>query len=410
MNLTDHASSTAAPIGPRTLLRDGRYLRVWIAGGVIGTMRWLEILVIAVYVLQVTGSAFMVALMMVLRSLPMFLLGSISGAIAEQVSRKLLQAIAMIVLATVSTALGLLALAGAIEVWHIGVGVFLSGMMWSFEFPVRRTMLGEIAGPRGIGAGMALDSATTNGTRMLGPALGGLIFETVGLPGAYVLGALLYGVGFGLMASLNYTSTAALVPNWNVIQTVREGLRFVRADRAIVGTLAITVIMNLWVFPFAAMVPVIGEAELGLTAFPIGILMSAEGTGAFIGALLIANFARPAWFRRIYLFGSFLVAALVVVFALSPWYGLSLALLFIAGFGAAGFSAMQTTMMFLQAPVEMRGRVMGVVSVCIGAGPLGVLHIGLLATWFDASTAVLIIAIEGLVALALARAYWPEIR
>ena len=408
MKLSDHAPS--APIGPRTLLGDGRYRRVWIAGGIVGTMRWLEILVIAVYVLEATGSAFMVALMMVLRSLPMFLLGSISGAIADQVSRKLLQATALIVSAVVSAVLGVLALSGLIEIWHIGTGAFLSGMLWSFEFPVRRTMLGEIAGPRGIGAGMALDSATTNGTRMLGPALGGLIFETVGLPGAYVLGAALYGIGFGLMVSLHYSSTAAVVPNWNVVQTVRDGLRYVRADRAIVGTLAITVIMNLWVFPFAAMVPVIGEAELGLSAFPIGILMSAEGTGAFIGALLIANLARPAWFRRIYLSGSFLVGSMVVVFALSPWYGLSLALLFIAGLGAAGFSAMQTTMMFLQAPPEMRGRVMGVVSVCIGAGPLGVLHIGLLATWFDASTAVLIVAIEGLAALALARAYWPEIR
>ena len=158
------------------------------------------------------------------------------------------------------------------------------------------------------------------------------------------------------------------------------------------------------------MVPVIGEAELGLSAFPIGILMSAEGSGAFIGALAIAGFARPALFRRLYFYGSFLVGSMVVVFALSPWYELSLALLFVPGFGAAGFGTMQTTMMFLHAPPEMRGRVMGVVSVCIGAGPLGVLHIGLLATWFDASTAVLIIAIEGLVALALARAYWPEIR
>ena len=408
MKLSDHAPS--ALIGPRTLLGDGRYRRVWIAGGVVGTMRWLEILVIAVYVLEVTGSAFMVALMLVLRSLPMFLLGSISGAIADQVSRKLLQATALIVSAVVSAVLAVLALSGLIEIWHIGAGAFLSGMLWSFEFPVRRTMLGEIAGPRGIAAAMALDSATTNGTRMLGPALGGLIFETVGLPGAYLLGVALYGIGFGLMVSLQYTSTAAAVPNWNVIQTVRDGLRYVRADRAIVGTLAITVIMNLWVFPFAAMVPVIGEAELGLSALPIGILMSAEGAGAFIGALTIATLARPAWFRRIYLYGSFVVGSMVVVFALSPWYGLSLALLFVAGLGAAGFSAMQTTMMFLQAPPEMRGRVMGVVSVCIGAGPLGVLHIGLLATWFDASTAVLIVALEGLAALALARAYWPEIR
>ena len=170
---------------PWALLGDRRFLRVWLAGGFIGTMRWLEILVIAIFTLEATGSAFLVALMMMLRSLPLFLFGTISGAIAEQVNRKVLMLCALTMATLVAVVLVLLARSGQLEVWHVGVGVFLSGTLWTTEFPVRRTMLGEIAGPTRIGPAMGLDSATTNGTRMLGPALGGLLFETVGLPGAY---------------------------------------------------------------------------------------------------------------------------------------------------------------------------------------------------------------------------------
>jgi MFS family permease len=88
----------------------------------------------------------------------------------------------------------------------------------------------------------------------------------------------------------------------------------------------------------------------------------------------------------------------------------SLAVLFIAGLGAAGFSAMQTAIMFTLAPPEMRGRVMGVLSVCIGASPLGMLHIGLMASWLSAPTAVLLVAVEGLFALALVAFLWRDSR
>ena len=397
-------------MGPRALLADGRYRRVWITGGFVGTMRWLEILVIGVYTLEATGSALQVALMMVARALPMFLFGSVTGAVAEQVNRKHLLVGALIGSVTVSGTLAALAFAGRIEIWHIATGAFLSGMLWTTEFPVRRTMLGEIAGPLRLGPAMGLDSATTNGTRMLGPALGGLLFETIGIQGAYLLAAVLYGLGVVLIVSLDYTPAAAAAREWNVFKTIGEGLRYVRSNRAIVGTLGVTAIMNLWGFPFAAMVPVIGRETLGLSAFPIGVLMSAEGAGALLGALVIAAAARPAHFRGLYLYGSFLVTLAVIVFALSAWFGLSLGVLFVAGLGAAGFSVMQTTIMFSLAPPEMRGRVMGVVSVCIGTAPLGMLHIGLLASWLGAPAAVLIVAAEGFIALVIARAVWPEIR
>ena len=116
-------------MGPRTLLRDGRFLRLWIAGGCIGTMRWLEILVIAVYTLEVTGSPLAVALMMLARALPMFLFGAITGAVAERVNRRHIMITVLFGGCAVSTALWALAASGRIEIWLVALGAFLSGMV-----------------------------------------------------------------------------------------------------------------------------------------------------------------------------------------------------------------------------------------------------------------------------------------
>ena len=196
----------------------------------------------------------------------------------------------------------------------------------------------------------------------------------------------------------------------NVLASVGEGLRYVRSQPALMGTMAITVIMNIWGFPYANMVPVLGREELGLSAFPIGILMSSEGVGALIGSLLVAAFARQPHFKKLYLYGAFLLISSVVVFSLSRVYELSLLITFVAGFGVAGFTTMQATLPYVLSPPEMRARVMGVLSVCVGTGPIGMLNIGLMAEWLGAAAALTIAGIEGLIALTIAFLVWREIR
>ena len=220
----------------------------------------------------------------------------------------------------------------------------------------------------------------------------------------------IHSIAFLVALSMRYQPPRVETMRSGALQQLREGVRYIRGSRPMVGMLAVTVIMNLWAFPFAAMVPVIGRDVLDISALPIGVLLSAEGAGAFVGALIIAALVRPARFNRIYLSGSFLMLASIIVFSFSSLYTVSLAVLFIAGLGAAGFSAMQTAIMFTLAPPEMRGRVMGVLSVCIGASPLGMLHIGLMARWLSVPTAVLLVAVEGLFALALAAFLWRDSR
>jgi MFS family permease len=189
-----------------------------------------------------------------------------------------------------------------------------------------------------------------------------------------------------------------------------EGWRFTRSRRVIVGALAVTVIVNLWGFAYITMIPVIGERALALSPAMIGLLMSTEGLGALIGALLVARFGRPGRYTQIYLGSSLVFLLGVLAFGLSRSFALSLALLLLSGIGIAGFSVMQSTIFFLAAPAAVRSRVMGLLTVSIGAGPIGMLHVGLLADWLGAANAVALIAAEGLIALALVALLWPELR
>lgn len=402
-------TKTATPVA--SLLRDPSFLRIWIAGGLVGTIRWLEVLAVGVYTYQITQSPFIVATMLFARMVPTMLLGAFAGALAERVSRRRLMMAGLAIMCLVSIVLAALAFSGRLAIWHIALGAVLSGVFWSGEFPVRRTMLGEVAGLGRLSAAMGLDSATNNFTRMLGPLLGGALLTTLGLEGAYAIGVLLYAAAFMNMATLTFDEGPAPdSESTGMLKSIDEGLAYIRTNRLIAGTLVVTIFVNLFGFSYVSMVPVIGEQKLALGPVAIGVLMSAEGFGALLGSLLVATWVRTRYYTIVYMLGSTLYLAMILAFSLSSLYTVAVLLLFTGGLGIAFFGSMQSTLIFFSAIPRMRTRVMGVLVACIGAGPIGVLHVGLLAEWIGAHHAVMIIAIEGLIAIAIAAIVWPELR
>ena len=394
-----------------SLLKDGIFVRIWTAGGLAGTARWLETLAVGVYTYQATASPLLVASMLFARMLPTMLLGAFVGAIAESIGRRRLLLGGLAIMSTVAAGLSVLATTGKAELWHIAVGAVLSGIFTSGEFPVRRTMLGEVAGLGRISAAMGLDSATNNATRMLGPLLGGILLAALGLGGVYALSAVLYAIAFACVLTLEFAERIVIDRgSEGIFHNIREGLGYIRTNRLITGTLVVTIIVNLFGFAYISMVPVIGEQQLRLSTVEIGMLTSAEGLGALVGALCVAVWARVRHFTAIYLFGSVFFLCMILGFSLSSYFAVAFLILFLAGLGIACFGAMQSTIVFSATTARMRTRVMGVLVVCIGAGPIGVLHLGLMAEWLGAPVALSVMAIEGLFAIAISALLWPELR
>ncbi len=395
---------------PIALFADVAFRRIWIIGALNGIMRWLEILAVGVYVCNTTGSALQVALLTFVRMVPMVLFGAPVGVIAERINRKILLAIGLAVMMASSATLGVLMIVGAIELWHIALGAFLNGVVWTSEFPVRRNMLGEIAGMDRIGAAMGIDSATNNATRMLGPLTGGLVLQTVGLQGVYAIGAILFAIGTLVAVGLRYIPAAPSTRDRGMFANIIDGLSYVRTNRVLIGTFAVTITFNFFGFAYTSMVPVIGRETIGLGALFVGLLMSAEGLGAFLGALIIAFTSPRRHYTRIFFFGTLAFMTTTLIFSLSSTVAVAMPALLIGGFGVAGFSTMQSLIVFTATPPEERARTMGMLAVCIGTGPIGVLHVGFLADWLGAATAVSIIASEGVIALVVIFFALPELR
>jgi MFS family permease len=393
----------------RWLLGEPDFRRLWLIGLVVFSVRWLEMLAVAVFAYQRTGSPLIVALLTMLRMLPMALFGALIGAAAERVERRRALVLVVASMLLCSIALALLAWSDALEVWHLALASFISGLTWTTDNPVRRTMIGEVVGPERMSAAMSIDVGANNASRMLGPTVGGILLATLGIGGVFAVSIAGYFVAAIVALQVRHRNTAALSTAAGVLERMIEGLVLVRRDPRLSGTMVITVIYNTFGWPFTSMIPVIGQDNLGLGAAGIGLLASMDGVGAFCGAIVIALCAKPPHFARLYVGGVAIYILMLPVFALAPDPVLAGSVLLLTGLANSGFSIMQATLVYLAAPPEMRSRVFGVLSVCIGVGMVGFLHLGWLAGMIGATWAIMTIGAEGLVALLLTRRWWRAV-
>lgn len=403
-------SLTSGGAPRRGVLAIPDFRRLWAFGLVISAVRWLEMVVVGVFVYQHTGSAFAVALMTLLRTLPMALFGAIIGALAERLERRSALIGVVILMLITSLCVALLAHAGRLEVWHLAVASFCNGIAWAADNPVRRVMIGDVVGHERMSAAMSVDIGANNASRMLGPTIGGLLLAGTGISGALTVSVACYAIA--LVAALlvrHRDSLAPGAPVGTIIARIVEGLLLVRRDRKLIAILTITVIYNVFGWPFTAMIPVIGQDSLHLGASGIGVLASMDGIGALCGSVAIALYARPVHYARLYLGGVVTYLVLLIVFALVPSVPLAGAALMFTGVSNAAFSVMQATLIYLAAPAEMRSRMYGVLSVCIGAGPIGFFSLGVAADAIGAPWATAITGTLGLLALAATYHWWRHL-
>ncbi len=376
---------------------------LWSVGLVGAVVRWLETVVVGVVVYRETNSPFLVSLVTMLRLLPMGLLGVFFGAVVERFDRRLMLAAMMGLLALTSGVLAIVAALGALQVWHLAVGALVNGIGWLSDNPLRRTMMGDSVGRERMPVAMAFDIVAQNVSRMIGPALGGLVLVTAGIEGAFLLSAGLYLAAVAATLAVRRPTAPALRME-PVLARVREGLAAVASDRRLAAILAVTVVFNLFGWPFTSMIPVIGRDQLALGPQGVGLLTSIDGLGAFAGAILLAWRLAPRWHAAAYVGGVALYQLALIAFALAPGVMPASLALLLTGLAGAAFSTLQATLVYLAAPHEMRARIMGVLSVCIGTGPLGFLWLGWLADRIGAPDAT---AVTGALGLVMLLALWP---
>lgn len=375
-------------------------MRLWLAGGAIGIARWLEMLAYALWVLQETGSPLQVALTSFARLLPMLLMSALLSGWLEGRERRRILLVNLVAQTVMGLTMVAVTLAGYLTPGLVIAASVVGGVFWVIDQPVRRTLLAELVGLERVGLSMGLECAINQATRALGAVMGGLAVQLLGMLGVFAIAAGLSAAAFVLALAVPRPAPGTRVAT-GPRPRLLDGFTLVCRDPLLLGTALVTAIFNLWCFPYVALVPVLAEEVMGLSAAQTGMLMAVEGVAGCFAALAIAAWAAPRHFPRLYTAGPVVLLLANIPFALTadPW--LAAVFQIGAGIGSASFAATQAIIPLLAAPPAARLRVTGVIITCIGLSPLGFFHAGLMGEWLGAQQALLLLSAEGLLAMAL---------
>ena len=382
------------------------------------------------FVLDRTDSAFSVGLVGFFGMVPFLVLGIFGGYLADVLDRKLLIAVTQFLNLISAVIMCVLLSLDVVEYWYAYIAIIIPGLGWSLDMPSRRSLIMDIMGPQGLTNGVALDSVGMHISKMIGPALAGALIAFTGVQGSYILLSVVMAVGCllflkvsqpdrpnqiakskisgGTTSDLAGSSERKLMRE--VFSNLAEGFKYAFSSQTIVAVIVITVFMNLLLFPYMQMVTVVSKNILFVGPLLMGILMASDGLGALVGSTLIASRNKMVYHGRIYLYGSILSLIALMVFSMSSWYLVSLPLLLILGIGTSGFGTMQSAIVLLVSRPELRGRALGVVTLAIGAGPIGSLVVGAVSEWIGPANALLFNSIIGLVLVCLSGLFMPSIR
>lgn len=371
----------------------------------------MEMLVVGWLVLELTDSAWQVALVGFYRSIPLLVVGFIAGPVASRVGRLRLILLSQGTSQVTIFILTALLWTDRIALWHLQASAVIFGICWSFNWTSRRALMPDIVGKNQTVEAMLLESFTGNISRVLGPLLGGILIDILGAPGGYTAVAIISAISLFYMFLVRPPAQPAASPAtaspWTLMV---EGLRYMRRNQAILGALLITVVMNFFIFPYQTLLPVFARDVLGQGPVGLGWLGAANGIGAFAGLYLV-NRLRNVFSRGwIFGIGSAFQSLMLLGFSFSNVFPASIALLAFSGLGHACFSVMQSSIVLISAEDHMRDRAMGALVLAIGTGPLGQLQIGALAEVYGAPFALHLQAAASFLLVLLVIALLPEFR
>jgi len=401
LNETSRLSQTINTIG---------FVPAWIIGGISSFCRFFEVLVSAYIIFKLSDSALLVALNSGLRVAPLLVVGWIIGRYADKLDKRIFINLSTIIFIFSSFSAFILMITNFIEVWHLLSLSFLSGLGWAFEFPSRRSFMGDILKKSNISLGIGLDLTISNFGRFIGPIIAGLMIDYF-IDYSFVFSGSFYFFSF-LMSLLIFRLTKRNNFEKEIEEEeVSNPFKSLIKNHMFRTVLVVTIVCNIWAFPTTSMVPVIGETVLKINPTLLGILVGAEGAGCLIGSLLIAGVKNRKLQSILFTSGSFIFFISIFIFSISDIYLLSLILLFLGGLGVAGFSTMQSVIIVDRTSSNLRGSAMGFLSTTIGMQPFGALNVGIICSIFLPEIGIRISALQGIVLmiiLLLISEFWQK--
>ena len=362
----------------------------------IGT--WMQIVAQSWLVLSISGSAFLLGLDGFLGQNPILLFSLIGGVIADRIDRRRVLLGSQYVQMTCAFLLTLLIAFKVVKVWHILGLSFVVGCAQAFGGPAYQALVPMLVEKEDLPNAIALNSIQFNLARVIGPMLGGLALTGLGAAWCFALN----GLSFVAVIISLLLLTVEFVPKStgeSILTGVKQGIGFVRKQRAMVGLIALAFLMTALAIPVLTFLPVFAKDVFHRGPTTFTILLSCSGAGSVAGALTVAAFGNVRNKGQVALVTLLLLGAAIAGFSFSKSMPMSCALLFCAGASMMGVFSMISSLVQLITANEMRGRVMSVYNVAFRGGmPLGSLATGWLVPMY---TAPHVLAVNGFLLVAV---------
>ena len=367
-----------------TIYRDYRLL--WSSTVMTQIGQWMLQITLGWVMLSLTNSAGYVGLIGFASGIPFILVSIPAGVLIDRIDRRQILLFSEAIALVVGFSLALLVSLGHVQPWHLLLAAFVNGCALAINNATVQTMVPSYVRRDHLQNAIAVMSAGQNSTRILGPSLGGPAIALLGSSGALYLQS-----GF-LLAALLVTfflpSVKPVIRSLDIWRNIGEGFRFVAQSPTLSGLIILAAVPSLLIFPYVQLFPVFARDILHIGAGGLGVLLSAGGTGAVVGSLVVAgpiNLRRPG---LVMLIGTFFYVFVILAFAYSTSVVLTVAILFFCGLLGSAFMSLNNTLLHVHLTDNMRGRVMGIYTLTLGLSTIGAWPMGVFGDMIGVPNAV----------------------
>lgn len=402
-----------------TSLADRDFRFMWLGNLAATFAMQMQIIARGWLIYDMTGSAVYLAWVTLSFAAPMVLFSLMGGVAADRLTKKWLLTGAQTLNFLVTLALAALVLSEAVTFLHFMLFGAINGTILAVSMPARQSMVPEIVGEARLVNAVALNSASMNLSRILGPATAGGIIAVVaggdsssffGVAVVFAVNAALYLLSALSLLMLRHQGRSTMTTRNSIRRDVADAFRYIVDNRLLRGLVLLTFIPLLFGMPIQALMPVFNEEVLGGGPEDLGLLLSAMGGGAIVGSLLLARLGDGGRKGAALLALAILWSLFLALFALSSRTPVALGLIGLVGLASSTFMSLNMSLVQLAVTPEMRGRVMSVIMMSFGLMPVGAVPISFIADHLGIAAALVVSAVALLITTMAVAASIPEIR
>ena len=358
-----------------TALRHTNYRWFWASALSQSVAMGMQQLTVSWLILEITDSLSQFGIVSFFQGVPMLLFMLFGGALADKFDRLKLMIASTAATTLIVCALATLTVSGHIHIWHIYLSAALLGSIQAVNTPTRTAVVGNLVPREDLMNAVALNNTLMNLSRIIGPSITGFIIESVGIGPTLFINTGFYVVGILFLLPIGGVKVAPRERKTSVFKDVVDGVKYTKSNAPAWAIVLIGFSAGLFTFPIGQIVPAFAKEEMHLSASGAGLLQMVTGIGALAASLSLATLGNYKFKNWLFIISAFLCAVPLFLFAVIPWFPLSMFFLALVGFGTMTFLNLGITLLQLLVPPEYAGRALslwfvGAAFIFLGVFPI----------------------------------------